>query len=201
MIKETRKRPTAAEALVILQEGNTRFCNGSLQHPNLCQESREFLSTGQEPIATILTCSDSRVPPVSIFDQGLGDLFVIRVAGNVISDHILGSIEYAVSHLHTPLVIVMSHSSCGAVTAVVEGVQLGGHMASLGPAIQTAIKNVKDHEGDLVNNAAMEIAHLMSQRIRESEPILSDLVKEGKVKVIPAYYNISTGAVEFPEVK
>lgn len=201
MIKEMRQRPTASEALEILQSGNARFCDGSLQHPNLCQESRNYLTSGQEPIATILTCSDSRVPPVSIFDQGLGDLFVIRVAGNIISDHILGSIEYAVSHLHTPLVIVMSHSSCGAVTAVAEGVQLGGHMASLGPAIQTAIKNVKDQEGNLVNNASMEIAHLMSRRIRESEPIISDLVKDGKVKVIPAYYNISTGTVEFPEVK
>ena len=199
MTNQISRRPNAREALDILKKGNSRFCSGSLEHPNLCQESRESLTSGQEPFATILTCSDSRVPPVSIFDQGLGDIFVIRVAGNVISDHIMGSIEYAVAHLHTPLVIVMSHSSCGAVTAVAEGVQLGGHMASLGPAIQTAIKNVKDQEGDLVNNAATEIAFLMAERIRESEPILSDLAKEGKIRVVPAYYDLASGKVDFLE--
>ena len=199
MTNQTSRRPNAREALDILKKGNARFCSGSLEHPNLCQESRENLTGGQEPFATILTCSDSRVPPVNIFDQGLGDIFVIRVAGNVISDHIMGSIEYAVAHLHTPLVIIMSHSSCGAVTAVAEGVQLGGHMASLGPAIQTAIKNVKDQEGDLVNNAATEIAFLMAERIRESEPILSDLVKEGKIHIVPAYYDLESGKVDFLE--
>ena len=199
MTNQQKRRPNALEALDILKKGNARFCNGTLEHPNLCKESRENLTGGQEPFATILTCSDSRVPPVNIFDQGLGDIFVIRVAGNVISDHIMGSIEYAVAHLHTPLVIIMSHSSCGAVTAVANGVQLGGHMASLGPAIQTAIKNVKDQEGDLVNNAATEIAFLMAERIRESEPILSDLAKEGKIHIVPAYYDLESGKVDFLE--
>lgn len=140
MGKETTRRPTAEEVLTILKKGNLRFVSGKLEHPNHCEESRQNLALGQEPIATILTCADSRVPPVDIFDQGIGDLFVVRVAGNVIGDHSLGSIEYAVKHLHTPLVIVMGHTSCGAVSAVASGAALEGHIATLGPAIQTAIK-------------------------------------------------------------
>lgn len=197
MTTVTKIRPTADEVLQKLKEGNKRFVTGKLEHPNHCEESRSGLVAGQEPIATVLTCADSRVPPVDIFDQGLGDLFVVRVAGNVIGDHSLGSIEYAVQHLHTPLVIVMGHASCGAVGAVASGATLGGHIATLGPAIQTAIKNIKDVEGDLVNNASKELAKLISKRIAESEPIVAELVEEGKVKVVPAYYDLATGEVEF----
>lgn len=193
------QRPTADEALQTLKDGNARFVTGKLQHPNHCEESRKNLTTGQEPIATILSCADSRVPPVDIFDQGLGDLFVVRVAGNVIGDHTLGSIEYAVKHLHTPLVIVMGHSKCGAITAVASGVFLEGHIASIGPAIQTAIKNVKDLEGDLITNASKALARQISQRINESEPIIADLVTTGKVKVVSAYYDIESGVVTFLE--
>ncbi|MGL1930772.1 MAG: carbonic anhydrase [Desulfotalea sp.] len=199
MVEEKLPRPTADEVMASLIEGNSRFRSCSLEHPNLCQESRDNLVNNQEPIATILTCADSRVPPVNIFDQGLGDLFVVRVAGNIVNDHIMGSIEYAASHLHTPLVIVMGHSNCGAVDAVAKGVSLGGHMASLGPAIQEAIKNVQDAEGNLTNNAAKELAKLMAQRIRTSEPIMADLVKNEKVKVVSAYYDLESGIVDFFE--
>lgn len=190
-------RPTAEQVLDQLKEGNRRFVAGKLEHPNHCEESRSGLVGGQEPIATILTCADSRVPPVDIFDQGLGDLFVVRVAGNVIGDHSLGSIEYAVQHLHTPVVIVMGHASCGAISAVASGESLGGHIATLGPAIQTAIKNIKDVEGDLVNNASKELARLIAGRIADSEPIISELVESGAVKVVPAYYDLASGEVEF----
>ena len=191
------KRPTAEEALQILKQGNDRFISGNLEHPNHCEESRQNLASGQEPIATILTCADSRVPPVDIFDLGLGDLFVIRVAGNVIGDHALGSIEYAVKHLHTPLVVVMGHSSCGAISAVASGAALEGHIASLGPAIQTAIKNVKKLEGNLVDNASVELAKQISLKIAQSEPIVADLVAAGATKVVPAFYHLATGKVEF----
>ena len=189
------KRPTADEALQILLEGNKRFVTGKLEHPNHCEESRDAVTGGQEPIATILTCADSRVPPVDIFDQGIGDIFVIRVAGNIIGDHSLGSIEYAVLHLHTPLVIVMGHSCCGAVGAVASDVKLDGHMASFTAPIQTAIKNVKDQEGDLVDNAAKEVATMIASQIASSQPIIGDIAKAGKVKVIPAYYDLKTGEV------
>ncbi len=197
MKNEQSRRLTTEEVLQILKDGNQRFVSGNLEHPNHCEESRQNLATGQEPIATVLTCADSRVPPVDIFDQGLGDLFVVRVAGNVIGDHTLGSIEYAVKHLHTPVVIVMGHSSCGAVGAVASGAPLEGHIATLGPAIQTAIKNVKEVEGDPVNNASKELARQISEKIASSEPIVAELVQSGAVKVVPAYYDLLSGKVEF----
>lgn len=197
MIIEQSGRPTAEEVLQILKEGNKRFISGALEHPNHCEESRQSLVSGQEPIATILTCADSRVPPVDIFDQGLGDLFVVRVAGNVIGDHTLGSIEYAVKHLHTPVVIVMGHASCGAVSAVASGAALEGHIATLGPAIQTAIKNVKETEGDLINNVSKELARQISGKIAQSEPIIAELVQKEAVKIVPAYYDLVSGEVEF----
>lgn len=197
MRTEESGRRTAEEVLQTLKDGNKRFISGKLEHPNHCQESRQSLVLGQEPIATVLTCADSRVPPVDIFDQGLGDLFVVRVAGNVIGDQSLGSIEFAVKHLHTPVVVVMGHASCGAIGAVASGVALEGHIATLGPAIQTAIKNVDEEEGDPINNASKELARYISKKIATSEPIISDFVKSGAVKIVPAYYDLLSGEVEF----
>jgi carbonic anhydrase len=192
-----KKRPNADEVLETLRRGNERFVNEKLEHPNHCKESREKLFSHQEPIATVLTCSDSRVPPVDIYDQGLGDLFVVRVAGNIIGDHTLGSIEYAVSHLHTPLVVVMGHASCGAVGAVASGVALEGHIATLTPAIQSAIKHVKETSGNAINNASKELARQMAKKLETSEPIIADLVKENKVKIVAAFYDFHTGEVIF----
>lgn len=175
--------------------GNNRFITGKLEHPNHCQESRKGLVDGQEPMAVVLTCADSRVPPVDVFDQGLGDIFVVRVAGNLLNDQILGSIEYAVAHLHTPLVMVMGHSSCGAVHAVSQGVKLHGHIASLTPPIDAALKKTKGLPGDWTDNAAKELALTTARKIRESEPIVADLVKEGKVLVVATYYDLTTGEV------
>jgi len=195
MGQTNQQRPTAVEVMETLLAGNKRFVSGNLIHPNHCEESRQSVSKMQEPIATVLTCADSRVPPVDIFDQGIGDLFVVRVAGNIIGDHTLGSIEYAVAHLHTPLVIVMGHSSCGAITAVANGANLGGHMATLAPPIQTAIKNIKDAEGDLIENASKEVASQIANSIEKSEPIIADYVADGKVQVIAAYYDLQSGIV------
>ena len=194
-MEAVQKRPTAEEALEMLLAGNERFINGKLEHPNHCEESREGLVEGQEPIAVVLTCADSRVPPVDIFDQGLGDLFVLRVAGNIINDHILGSIEYAVAHLHSPLIMVMGHTCCGAVAAVAGGARLGGHIASLIPPIDAAVKSAQKMDGDLVDNASKLLAKNMAERIAVSEPIVSDKVKEGTVKVVASYYDLKTGKV------
>jgi len=197
MQTEQAVRQSAEEVLQTLKDGNKRFIAEELEHPNHCKESRENLVDGQEPIATILTCADSRVPPVDIFDQGLGDLFVVRVAGNIIGDHTLGSIEYAVAHLHTPLVVVMGHASCGAVSAVASGAPLNGHIATLTPPIQAAIKSVTDTEGNPIDNASKELARQVADKIATSEPIIADLVKADKVKVVPAYYDFVTGEVSF----
>jgi len=190
------KRPTADEALQTLLAGNKRWVEGTLEHPNHCDESRQMTSRGQAPIAAVLTCADSRVPPVDIFDQGIGDLFVVRVAGNIIGDHSLGSLEYAVKHLETPLVIVMGHSCCGAVGAVASEARLDGHMASFTAPIQTAIKQVKEMEGDPVDNASKQVAKMIASRVAESEPIIGDYVTNGSVKVVPVFYDISTGVVQ-----
>jgi carbonic anhydrase len=194
-MQSAKRQMTGKEALQVLLAGNKRFLSGKLQHPNHCEESRKGLVSGQDPVAVVLACADSRVPPVDIFDQGLGDLFILRVAGNIINDHILGSIEYAVSHLHTPLVMVMGHSSCGAVGAVAQGVKLGGHIASLTPSIEAALKKAKGQEGHWTNNAAKELAKTTAKKIEESEPIIADLVTEGKVLVVATYYDLSTGEV------
>jgi len=194
-MQAAKSKMTGKEALQVLLAGNKRFLSGKLEHPNHCEESRKGLVSGQEPIAVVLACADSRVPPVDVFDQGLGDLFILRVAGNIINDHILGSIEYAVSHLHTPLVIVMGHSSCGAVSAVAQGVKLNGHIASLTPSIDAALKKTKGLEGHWTNNAAKELARATAKKIEESEPIVADLVQEGKVLVVAAYYDLATGEV------
>ncbi|MCL1981115.1 MAG: carbonic anhydrase [Proteobacteria bacterium] len=194
-MQTAKRKMTGPEALQVLLAGNKRFVQGKLEHPNHCEESRKGLVGGQEPIAVVLACADSRVPPVDVFDQGLGDLFILRVAGNIINDHILGSIEYAVTHLHTPLVMVMGHSSCGAVSAVAQEVRLGGHIASLIPSIDAALKRTKGQEGHWPDNAAMELARTMARKIAESEPFIADLVNEGKVLVVAAYYDLATGEV------
>lgn len=190
-----KRNLTGSEALQRLLDGNRRFVSGKLEHPNHCEESRRGLVAGQDPLAVVLTCADSRVPPVDVFDQGLGDIFVVRVAGNIINDHILGSIEYAVAHLHTPLVMVMGHSSCGAVSAVAQGVKLNGHIASLTPSIDAALKKTKGLEGHWTNNAAKMLARTTARKIAESEPIIADLVQEGRVLVVATYYDLESGEV------
>lgn len=192
---QSKNRLIGNDALQRLLDGNKRFLSGKLEHPNHCEESRRGLVSGQDPIAVVLTCSDSRVPPVDVFDQGLGDIFVVRVAGNIINDQILGSIEYAVAHLHTPLVMVMGHSSCGAVSAVAQGVKLDGHIASLTPSIDAALKKTKGFDGNWTNNAAKMLAITTAKKIAESEPIVADLVEAGRVLVVATYYDLETGEV------
>ena len=192
---QSKNKLTGKDALQRLLDGNKRFISGKLEHPNHCEESRRGLVSGQDPIAAVLTCADSRVPPVDVFDQGLGDVFVVRVAGNIINDQLLGSIEYAVAHLHTPLVMVMGHSSCGAISAVAQGVKLDGHIASLTPSIDAALKKTKGQEGNWTNNAAKSLALATAKKIAESEPIVADLVQEGRVLVVATYYDLETGEV------
>lgn len=116
------------EALARLMEGNARYVSAKLNHPDQTLQRRAEVASGQHPFAIILTCADSRVPPELLFDQGLGDLFVVRVAGNIVDDDILGSIEYGVGELATPLVMVLGHERCGAVKATVESVEQGGEV-------------------------------------------------------------------------
>ena len=187
--------PSPDLALQQLLDGNKRFVSASLSHPNQDNERRISLGSGQAPFAAILACADSRVPPEVLFDQGLGDLFVVRVAGNILNDQLLGSLEYAAAHLNTPLIVVLGHTSCGAIGAVASGAKLEGHIASLAPAIQPAVDKVRDMEGDLTDNAAREVAKMTAELMQNSEPIMADLVKAGKVKIVPAFYDLESGEV------
>ena len=184
------------QALEKLLAGNRRYIDSRQRHPNQTSRRRAEISNSQEPFAVILGCSDSRVPPEVIFDRGMGDLFIVRIAGHVMNDMILGSIEYAADHLHTPLVMVLGHSKCGCVTAAIQGVNGEGHVACLTEAIRPALLEAKDQPGDPVNNAARANANIVTEQLKRSKPVLSKLVSDGKLDVVPAFYDIDTGVVE-----
>ncbi len=190
----TTNRETA-QALQKLVEGNKRFSSSKQSHPNQHKERRQELTEGQKPFAVIVGCSDSRTPPEIIFDQGLGDLFVIRVAGNIVDDVALGSIEYAVDHLGTRLIVVLGHSKCGAVTATVQGGAFHGHIGNIVLAIKPAISEAKDLPGDLTDNTIKANARLVAGQIQSSQPILSELARLDKIAVVSAYYDIENGEV------
>jgi carbonic anhydrase len=185
---------TSEEALEDLISGNKRFFNGQMKHPHETPAFREILSHGQHPEAAILTCSDSRVAPEIIFDVGLGDLFTIRVAGNIVDDAVLGSLEYAVEHLHVPLIIVLGHSDCGAIKATLAGGEPKTHIQSLCSEIQAS--GVSDLDDTLEHAIS---SHILSEtkKISQSEPILKEALSQGKVKVVSALYHLENGQVEF----
>lgn len=187
---------SADEALKRLVDGNKRYVFGKLMHPNQTRVRRGEVEGGQHPFAIVLGCSDSRVPPEVIFDQGLGDLFVVRVAGNIVDDAVLGSIEYAAEHLHAPLILVMGHSSCGAVAATIKGGELAGHLPCIADAIRPAVEKTKGQPGDAVSNAAKANAQMVVDQMRSCKPVLAQLAKSGDLKAVAAFYDISTGKVE-----
>lgn len=177
----------SSQALILLKDGNARFVSGNLAPKDHYVEDRLKLSEGQHPFAIVLCCSDSRVAPEILFDQQLGDLFVIRNAGNVVDEDVLGSIEYAVEHLESPLVVVLGHSSCGAVTATCQGEALPGHLVDIAKHIRPSISS-----DCCINDNARRHAERMAQLIREN-PIVDHL----NVKVVAAFYDIASGVVEW----
>ena len=175
------------QALELLKAGNARFVSDALTSKDDYAIIREKLSVGQHPFAVVLCCSDSRVAPEIIFDQKLGDLFVIRNAGNIVDEEVLGSIEYAVEHLETPLVVVMGHASCGAVTATCQGGDLPGHILNLAKRIKPSISS-----GCCIDDNAKRHAKRMAQLIEEDE-----IVHHVGAKVVAAFYDIQSGKVEW----
>ena len=184
------------EALQKLLAGNQRYVTNGVLHPDQSPERRTELAKAQAPFAIILTCADSRVSPEIVFDQGLGDLFVLRNAGNVLDDHTIGSMEYAVEHLHTPLIVVMGHEKCGAVSAAVAGGEAPGHLQSVVDALEPAVEQTKGQAGDPVDNAVRANAQRMAGILTHVEPILSEAIKAGKLKVVAARYDLDSGQVE-----
>src|SRR5881398_2085075 len=198
------EQPTVApaEAIAKLKEGNARNTSGNMQHPGQTTERRAELAKSQHPFAIIVSCSDSRVPPEIVFDQGLGDLFVVREAGNVIDDHSLGSIEYAVDHLAVRLIVVLGHQSCGAVKAAKDTIaaktEAPAHIQSLVTAIQPAVEATV--HGDLETTVKANVKDVV-QALRSSTPVLKAKVDSGELRVLGAYYSLDTGAVSFLDEK
>lgn len=184
------------KALAALIEGNRRYQTVHLKHPHESARRRVEVAAGQHPIAAVLSCSDSRVPPEIVFDQGLGDLFVVRVAGNIIDDVVLGSLEYAVEHLGVPLIVVMGHHKCGAIQAAVQGGTTHDHVDSLLAALKPRVDAVRPEGGDVVAHAVVANVRAVTAQLGASEPVLHPAIAGHKLRVIGAVYDLDSGKVE-----
>ena len=183
------------DVLTRLKEGNERFIADKLDGKLQNSSRRSALTGGQEPYAIILSCADSRVVPELCFDAGLGELFVVRVAGNVANTSSIGSIEYAVAHIGCPLLVVMGHESCGAVTAAIGGGDNGYNINHLLAHITPAMAAAGDGAG--VNDVVKKNAELTVAELSKRSPIIADAIEAGKLTVVPAYYDLASGGVEF----
>lgn len=193
---------SAEQGLRKLIEGNKRFVSGKARFPTVCKETLAALAKGQQPYATILGCADSRVPPELIFDANFGELFIIRVAGNVISPEVMGSIQYAGSHLHTRLFVVLGHEGCGAVKAAIE-CKLNGTMHH--SRIQTLVNNIVPGLSGLNSRLSNldQLAHAVEANVRWSMKQLMETpegeqaAREGRKKLVGAVFEINSGRVRF----
>lgn len=186
---------TKDEVLNRLKEGNNRFTADKKESKLQDKSRREELTKGQSPYAIVLSCADSRVVPELAFDSGLGELFTVRVAGNVANSSSIASMEYAVAHLGTEIIVVMGHESCGAVNAAMSGGDNGynlNHLLShIAPAIAASGKDAK------VNDVVKKNAQLTAEELKTRSTIIREAAESGKVKIVPAYYNLGSGKVDF----
>jgi carbonic anhydrase len=193
---------TPEEALQLLKDGNTRYVNQLATHPHSDKIRLEEVSKGQKPFVTINGCSDSRVPPEILFDQGLGDVFTVRTAGNVSATDQIGTIEYGTEHLGTRLVVVLGHTKCGAVTAVAKGEHVSGSIPALVSSIVPPVNKVKSaHKNEptekWLNEAILANTYESIANILKKSEIVRELVLGGKVKIVAAMYDVDSGKVEF----
>ena len=202
--KETQATMTPEKSLQYLIEGNQRFQDNLKANRNLLEQVNDT-SEGQFPFATILSCIDSRVSAELIFDQGLGDIFSVRVAGNIVNEDILGSMEFACKLAGTELIVVLGHTSCGAVKGACDHAEMGNLtklIQKITPAVN-AVTEPKDESLRSSKNLAFvdEVSHmnvqLMIDRIHAESPILTEMEKKGEIKIIGAMYDVNTGAVDF----
>lgn len=185
---------TPDAALKQLMDGNKRFVDRKRQSPNQDLVRLAEVAKSQKPFAAILGCADSRFPSEIIFDQGLGDLFVCRVAGNVATPEEIGSLEFGTLVLGAKVLVVVGHKRCGAVDATIKGTQVPGQIGSLLDAIKPAVESSKDQGGDRLENASKANVLLQAKRLKAS-PVISKLIEEKKLKVVGGYYDLDTGAV------
>jgi len=185
------------QALHRLEQGNARFVSGHLvsTSPAGIAAVRMKVAQGQTPFAIIVGCADSRVGPEVVFDQKVGDIFVVRTAGEVVDPFELGSIEYAVAHLGPQLIVVLGHERCGAVAAAVAGAKEPGHIATVLKAIQPAVRATKGQPGDAVHNAVIAQAEDVCAQLQAAGPILKQAVEAGKLRIVAAVYDLDSGKV------
>lgn len=185
---------TPDKALQELLDGNDRFVKRKRRNPNQGYSRLQEVAKGQKPYASILGCADSRVPSEIIFDQGLGDLFVCRVAGNVATPEEIGSLEFGSLVLGTKVIMLLGHKRCGAVEATMKGAQVPGQIASLLDAIKPGIEQSKNQPGDKLENASK--ANVLAQVVKlKASPVLAELIKTNKLKIVGGYYDLDTGKV------
>lgn len=193
---ETTSKPPVINpqaALKQLMEGNARFVAGKGTHPHQSLKRLQETAVAQYPFAAILGCADSRVPAEIVFDQGLGDLFVVRVAGNVASQTAIGSLEFATAVLGAQLIVVLGHSNCGAVKAAIKGDPLPGRIGVFVEEIKPAVEAAKSKAGDAEVNSTNTNVQYQAESLAERSTILGGLVKEGKLKIVSARYDLKTG--------
>ena len=190
----------STSALRELLEGNARYVAARMTRPDQTAERRAEVAAAQHPFAVIFGCSDSRVPAEIVFDQGLGDLFVVRVAGPVVDDAVLGSLEFAALELKVPLILVLGHERCGAVTAALAALDQGttppGHITALVDAITPAVKRAKGRSGDALDNAVRANVELVVEKLRTSRQVLAGQVSSGKLRIVGARYDLEAGRVD-----
>jgi carbonic anhydrase len=202
--KETQATLTPLKALQFLKEGNDRFLNNLKTNRNLLAQVNET-SDGQFPFATILSCIDSRVSAELVFDQGLGDIFSVRIAGNFVNEDILGSMEFACKLAGTKLIVVLGHTSCGAIKGACDNAKLGNLTAMLSK-IKPAVNEVKEPKEeaqrtssniDFVDKVSKANVMLSINRIRKESPVLKEMEDKGEIKIMGAMYDINEGSVTF----
>ncbi len=197
--KITQSNLTPQIAHNILVEGNMRFVANLKAQRNLKEQVFET-SNGQYPFAVILSCIDSRVPAELVFDQGIGDIFSVRVAGNIINDDVLGSIEYACKVAGSKIVVVMGHTKCGAVTAACNGVELGNIttlLSKIKPAVSKYKKDNTNFTDEMIENVSLENVNVSIKKITKESSILKDMEANNEIEIIGAMYDVNTGKVEF----
>lgn len=200
--KETLSALTPDAALQLLKEGNERFIKNIRADRNLLQQVSET-SKGQYPFATILSCMDSRTSSELIFDQGLGDIFSIRIAGNILNEDIVGSMEFATKIVGTKIILVLGHTKCGAISGACNEVQLGkltNLLEKIKPAIELETVTKSDRTAsnpDFVRNVTVHNVHVTISRIKQESPIIAELEQAGTIKIVGALYDVETGEVTF----
>ncbi len=187
--------PNPDRAVQLLIKGNERFVENKRKFPDQDWKRITEVAPSQAPFAAILGCADSRVPAEIVFDQGFGNIFVCRVAGNVATPEEIGSLEFGTLVLGAKVILVLGHERCGAVKAAIQGGELPGDIGSLTKAIKPAVQSSKNQPGDSVANAVKANIRLQANRLKAS-PVIDQLIQEGKLKVVGAYYDLDTAAVE-----